>query len=65
MSKAVIEHWDSFSDFLASQPLCRWCVEKQHEIDTGAYDSRPHGVHKASAKKNDNADLAEALASMA
>jgi hypothetical protein len=65
MLKAVIQDWDQFAAFLAAQPLCKWSAEKQLEIASGRYVERSKtGVHPPAAK-NDNADLAAALSSMA
>ena len=64
MPNAVIEDWDQFNAFLASQPLCKWLAQKQLEAATGTHHHRGQPpVHPPS--KNDNAALAAALASMA
>jgi len=64
MPNAVIEDWDQFQAFLAAQPLYRWSAEKQEKIDAGLLsDSRKSSV--LPPPKDDNADLAAALASMA
>jgi hypothetical protein len=64
MKKAVIEDWDRFSAFLAAQPLCQWEAEKRRELAMGlSLDSGKSRV--LPPPKNDNADLAAALASMA
>jgi len=65
MPKAVVEDWDEFRAFLAAQPLCKWSAQKEQEIASGTlHNSGPSSIH-AAPKKNDNADLAAALASMA
>lgn len=64
MPKAVIEDWDEFNAFLASQPLFQWLAQKQQETATGVFSGQARPPAKA-APKNDNADLAAALASMA
>ena len=63
MTNAVIDDIEKFKAFLATQPLCQWAAQKQHELDQGL-------THKSSAAankkaKDDNADLAAALSSMA
>jgi hypothetical protein len=63
-SKAVIEDMERFNAFLAAQPLCAWSAQKQHEIAAGTYDDKKRPAAGASAK-NDNAELAAALSSMA
>ncbi|MRR51179.1 MAG: hypothetical protein EG825_09740 [Rhodocyclaceae bacterium] len=65
MPKAVVEDWDAFRAFLAAQPLCKWSAQKQREIDSGALQLPGASSIHAPSKKNDNADLAAALASMA
>lgn len=65
MSIAVIKDKDQFNTFLAAQPLCKWSVQKQQEIAMGMHSNGHSAVHPAPAKKNDNAELAAALASMA
>lgn len=65
MKQAVIEDWDKFRAFLAAQPLCQWSAQKQHEIDSGMHMGMTGGNQAQAKKKNDNADLAAALASMA
>lgn len=65
MPKAVIEDLDQFRTFLSSQPLCLWAAQKQHEIEMGLHsDGRKPPAHSR-PPKNDNAELAEALSSMA
>jgi hypothetical protein len=66
MPNAVIEDWDQFRAFLASQPFCAWSAQKQREVAMGMHTGRG-GVHAAAAApaKDDNADLMAALASMA
>lgn len=66
MADRVIADWNQFSRFLASQPLCQWSQKKQQEIAQGLHST--HGavhIHAPAAPKNDNADLAAALSSMA
>jgi hypothetical protein len=65
MSNVVIEDVDQFKVFLASQPLCKWVAQTQREIAAGMHrDHRRAGLHLP-APKNDNAELADALSSMA
>ena len=62
--KTVIQDWDAFIAYLATQPLCQWSIQKQREIDTGS--RAPGGKSSIHAPpKNDNAELAAALSSMA
>lgn len=63
MARAVIENWDQFAAFLASRPLCQWCDKKQQQTAEGLLDENGKPLKKP--KKDDNADLAAALASMA
>ena len=63
--KAVIENWDQFTAFLASQPLCQWSAKKEQEVASGMHASKGKSSVHAPPPKNDNADLAAALASMA
>ena len=65
MPNAVIEDWDQFNAFLAAQPLCQWSAKKQSEIASGMHGKKDHSAIHAPPPKNDNADLAAALASMA
>jgi len=65
MAKAVIEDWDQFMAFLAVQPLCKWSAQKQHEIASGMHSDRGRSAIHPPPPKNDNADLAAALSSMA
>lgn len=65
MPDAVIKDWDQFSAFLAAQPLCQWSAQKQHALATGAHVPRESSAIHSPAKKNDNAELAAALSSMA
>lgn len=65
MSKAVVEDWDAFRAFLAAQPLCQWSAQKQRDIDSGKVQLPGLASIHVPQKKNDNADLAAALASMA
>lgn len=60
MPAAVIEDWDRFSTFLATQPLCIWAAQRKQEIA-----DRERGVVPGAPQKNDNADLLAALSSMA
>jgi hypothetical protein len=63
--KAVIEDFESFKVFLASQPLCQWAAEKQRRIDSERLSLHsPSSIHPP-PQKNDNADLAAALAALA
>lgn len=65
MSNAVIDDWDQFEAFLVAQPLCKWSAQKQQEIASGKHSGRGgSSIHPPHAK-NDNADLAAALSSMA
>jgi hypothetical protein len=65
MPNAVIEDWDRFQAFLASQPFCAWSAQKQREIAMGMHTGRG-GIRPPDAPaKDDNADLMAALASMA
>jgi hypothetical protein len=65
MPKAVIENWSQFEAYLADQPLCQWSAKKQREVAAGLHSNQGHASIHAPPKKNDNADLAAALASMA
>jgi hypothetical protein len=65
MSKALIEDRDRFMVFLAAQPLCKWSAQKHHEIATGMHSDRGGASIHPRPPKNDNADLAAALSSMA
>lgn len=62
MKKAVIDDWDGFIAFLAAQPLCQWSAQMQQE---NALGMPRHGGAAPPSQKNDNADLAAALSSMA
>jgi hypothetical protein len=65
MPKAVIEDWGRFRAFLASQPSCQWSAQKEQEIAMGIHhDHRRAGI-RPPPPKNDNAELADALSSMA
>lgn len=64
MTIAVVENWDQFNAFLVAQPLCKWSMQKQQEIATGVHRDRG-GSSAHHPPKNDNADLAAALSSMA
>lgn len=65
MAKAVVEDWDQLHAFLAAQPLCRWMAQKQHVIAMGVHaDPAKSPIHPP-PKKDDNAELAAALSSMA
>ncbi len=66
MTQRVIADWDRFTRFLTSQPLCQWSLKKEQEIAQGLHADRGAAhVHPPASAKNDNADLAAALASMA
>lgn len=64
-TKAVVEDWDQFRAFLAAQPLCKWCAQKEREIASGKHSERGSPIRPPAPPKNDNAELAAALASMA
>jgi len=62
--KAVIEDMERFNAYLSAQPFCAWTAQKQRELAAGTYsEKRP--AAPAPAAKNDNAELAAALSSMA
>jgi hypothetical protein len=63
MTNAVIGDWDGFIAFLAAQPLCQWSAQKQREIASGKHKAQSP-IHSP-PPKNDNAELAAALSSMA
>lgn len=64
MVKAVIEDKDQLFAFLAAQPLCKWLAKKQQDVAAGIPHERGGaGIHHP--PKNDNAELAAALSSMA
>lgn len=66
MAHSMIENRDQFYAFLATQPFCMWIAEKKKEIASGAHGHRGKtGTHKSPHPTNDNAELANALASMA
>lgn len=66
MTKAVIDNWEMFEAYLAAQPLCQWSAQKQRDIAAGKIVARgSSAIHPPSAPKNDNAELAAALSSMA
>jgi hypothetical protein len=65
MPKAVIEDWGQFVAFLAAQPLCKWSAQKQQEMARGMHSERRGSAIHPPAPKNDNAELAAALSSMA
>ncbi len=65
MPKAVVENWDEVYAFLAAQPLCQWAAQKKKELAAGQHSGHGRQSIHAAPKKNDNADLAAALASMA
>lgn len=67
MPNAVIDDWTQFSAFLAAQPLCQWSAQKQQEMAAGMHvDLGKSPIHRPPPKKkDDNADLAAALSSMA
>lgn len=64
MPTAVIEDLERFNAYLAAQPFCAWAAQKQQEVmaEMAADRKRPTGNATA---KNDNAELAAALSSMA
>lgn len=64
---ALIDDRNQFIAFMAAQPLCQWCAQKQRDFASGKLSLHDGGpISTAAAKpKNDNADLAAALASMA
>lgn len=64
-AKAVIENWSQFEAFLAAQPLCQWSAKKHREVAAGLHNGHGSSSNQTAPKKNDNADLAAALASMA
>jgi hypothetical protein len=64
MSKLMIEDKDQFHAFLAAQPLCKWVAQKKQEIAAGMHEERGRTVIHPHPK-DDNADLAAALSSMA
>lgn len=63
MPKAMIDDWKQFEAFLASQPFCKWARQKEQEM--ALREKGGHPAKAASSKKDDNADLLAALASMA
>ena len=65
MPTAVIEDWDQFNAFLATQPFCVWSAQKKHELATGMHSDRGRSPVAPAPKKDDNADLLAALSSMA
>ena len=67
MSKAVIDDRDQLYTFLAAQPLCKWLAQKQQELAAGMHHERGGaGIrHSPPNPKNENAELAAALSSMA
>jgi hypothetical protein len=65
MPNAVIEDWGRFEAFLAAQPLCKWSAQKQQEIASGVRSDQGRSSVHSPPPKNDNADLAAALSSMA
>ncbi len=65
MSKAVVEDQEQLKVFLAAQPLCKWATKKNQEIAAGLHGERGRVAGAQASAKNDNADLAEALSSMA
>jgi hypothetical protein len=64
MSKSMIDDKHQFHAFLATQPLCQWVAQKKHEVATGMHSEKGR-ASAHSQPKNDNADLAAALSSMA
>jgi hypothetical protein len=67
MKKQVVDDWDRFCAFLASQPLCKWTAEKEREVvaNLEMVGTAPVPSRSSAKKKDDNADLMAALASMA
>lgn len=65
MPQAVIPDRNQFYAFLATQPLGQWSAQKQHEIAMGMHAHHGGSSLHAPPAKNDNADLAAALSSMA
>ncbi len=65
MPTAVIEDWDGFKAFLATQPLCKWSAQKRQELALQMDGTGGGASGQPRPPKNDNADLAAALASMA
>lgn len=63
MPNAIVDDWDQFKAFLAAQPLCQWSAQKQQEVAAGLHTEQGGPVR--TPPKNDNADLAAALSSMA
>lgn len=62
---AVIDDRSQFIAFLSAQPLCQWCARKEQDIASGKLDLSAASTVHAPKPKNDNADLAAALSSMA
>ena len=65
MEKTVVQDWDRFTAYLAAQPLCQWAAQKEIEILSMGIPLDSKILKPNAPKKNDNADLAAALASMA
>ena len=65
MPSAVITDLDQFKAYLAAQPLCQWAAKKQYEIAAGILSEHGRSSIHAPPPKNDNAELAAALSSMA
>lgn len=66
MAHSMIDNRDQFYAFLAAQPFCMWVAEKKKEIANGVHSHRGKaGINKPSHATNDNAELANALSSMA
>lgn len=65
MRNAVVENPDQFYAFLAAQPLCKWSAQKQREIATEVRSDKSGHTAHASKPKDDNAELAAALALLA
>lgn len=63
MPNAIVDDWDQFKAFLAAQPLCQWSAQKQQEVAAGLHAEQGGPIR--TPPKNDNADLAAALSSMA
>lgn len=65
MPKAVIEDWDQFIAFLAAQPFCQCAAQKQRDLAAEKHNLHGQTGIRHPPPKNDNADLAAALSSMA
>lgn len=65
MRNAVVENPDQFYAFLAAQPLCKWSAQKQREIAMAVRSDKGGHTAHAPKPKDDNAELAAALALLA